>query len=584
MRTFVALALVVAGCVDKGPGPQPKKIDPGYVGKHLLTAPPTNLTAALDVALGGKVVYLGNTVESTRIAPGAVVKITHYWKVIAPPGPGWKTFTLFRGAPGQPDFMALPDTDMGIAHGPPTWRAGEIIEDPQEITLRPDWRSPMATLSVGLIATGAHGVGDRMAAQGPKVVDNAVIARVFEVDLSKAPPPPGTIHVPYARGPIVIDGVAGDLGWSGALTSPELVTAEGSPDPVGKATARLTWDDQNLYAFISITDSDVYSEYKKHDDPLWKADCVELFIDADGNKRGYVELQVNPNNATFDSWFAQGRAAKGDESWDSAMTTAVTMRGTPDQGGDVDTGWDVEIAIPWAAVKGRDAGMSVITPPRVGDRWKLNVVRVDKKTGDQNPAASSWNRITYSDFHALDRMLTVVFADPSGGTAPGTPVGPAASGSGTGSGSAEGSGAGSGSAVSASAEATGSAGSGSAGSAGSGSAGSGSAGSAAGSGSGAGSAVSLKRGGLTTGFEAESRNTATIIVTTKGEHVVNGSPVKDADLGTVLRALFARNPKLEVSIVLEPGVPQDKSVHVLDVVKSVGITKVALKVTPPSTP
>ena len=140
--------------------------------------------------------------------------------------------------------------------------------------------------------------------------------------------------------------------------------------------------------------------------------------------------------------------------------------------------------------------------------------------------------------------------------------------------------------MSASAEATGSAGSGSAGSgsAGSGSAGSGSAGSAAGSGSGAGSAVSLKRGGLTTGFEAESRNTATIIVTTKGEHVVNGSPVKDADLGTVLRALFARNPKLEVSIVLEPGVPQDKSVHVLDVVKAVGITKVALKVTPPSTP
>ena len=66
--------------------------------------------------------------------------------------------------------------------------------------------------------------------------------------------------------------------------------------------------------------------------------------------------------------------------------------------------------------------------------------------------------------------------------------------------------------------------------------------------------------------------------------MVNGSPVKDADLSTVLRTLFVRNPKLEVAVVLEQGVGQDKSVHVLDVVKAVGITKVAVKVTPPSTP
>ena len=35
-----------------------------------------------------------------------------------------------------------------------------------------------------------------------------------------------------------------------------------------------------------------------------------MFIDADGNRRGYVELQVNPNNVTFDSWFAGDRARR----------------------------------------------------------------------------------------------------------------------------------------------------------------------------------------------------------------------------------------------------------------------------------
>jgi len=309
---------------------------------------------------------------------------------------------------------------MEIAHGPATWKAGELIEDIQDITLRPDWHSATATLYVGLIAIGAHGLGDRMAATGSHTEDRAVIARAIDVDLSKAPPPPGTVYLPRAPGPITIDGVASEPAWTSAATSPELVTAEGSADPVGKAIAKLTWDDQFLYAFVSITDSDVVSEYKKHDDPLWKQDCVELFIDADGNRRGYVELQVGPNNVTFDSWFATTRAQPGDVSWDSGMQTAVKLRGTTEPG-DTDQGWDVEIAIPWQAVRGRDDAMAVRLPPQVGDRWRLNLVRVDVKTGDKNPQASSWNRIPSADFHALDRMLTAVFADPGGSITPAPP-------------------------------------------------------------------------------------------------------------------------------------------------------------------
>ena len=94
--------------------------------------------------------------------------------------------------------------------------------------------------------------------------------------------------------------------------SPEFVTADGSPEPSGKATAKLTWDDFYLYVFITIADTDVSSPYKNHDDPLWKADAVEMFVDADGNRAGYIELQVNPHNTTFDSWFAGPRGSHGD--------------------------------------------------------------------------------------------------------------------------------------------------------------------------------------------------------------------------------------------------------------------------------
>jgi hypothetical protein len=442
---LVAAGLVAwAACVDRGPGPQPKKIEPSYVAEHLLAHPPAGELSRLDVSLGGKVVYVGNKVDKPMVAPGQTVRVTHYWRVVQPVGAAWRVFALVRGAPNTADFMNLPATDMQIAHGPETWKAGELIEDIQDITLRPDWHSATATLTVGLIAVGEHGLGDRMAASGAHTQDRAVVARVIDVDLSKAPPPPGTVHIPRAVGPITIDGVGSEPAWAVAATSPELATAEGSSDPVGKAIAKLSWDDQFLYAFITITDSDVRSEYKAHDDPMWKQDCVELFIDADGNRRGYIELQVNPNNATFDSWFATTRAQPGDVSWDSGMQTQVKLRGTTEPG-DTDQGWDAELAIPWQAVRGRDDAMAVRLPPQIGDRWRLNVVRVDVKTGDKNQQASSWNRISSADFHALDRMLTAVFADTGGSIVPAPVPAPAGSpGTGSGTGSAtSGSGAGS---------------------------------------------------------------------------------------------------------------------------------------------
>jgi hypothetical protein len=426
MRTLVAAGMIATSvaCVDQGPGASGKKVDPKYIADHLLTDLPAGAMSRLDVPVGGKVVYVGNQLsrptdkpgevsEVGAIAPGDMVRITHYWRVVKPVGVGWKVFALLRGAPNTADFMNLPPTDMESAHGPAMWKAGELIADVQDIPLRPDWRSPTATLYVGLIAIGEHGIGDRMVASGSHTQDRAVVARVIDIDLSKAPPPPGTVYVPRASEAITLDGVASEPAWTTAAASPEFAAAEGSAEPAGKATAKLTWDDQFLYAFVSVIDSDVASQYKNHDDPLWKQDCIELFIDADRNGRGYIELQVNPNNATFDSWFEATRAKPGDPSWESGTQTAVKLHGTAEPGG-ADQGWDAEIAIPWQAVRGRDEAMQVTLPPRVGDRWRLNIVRVDLKTGDKNPTASSWNRITYADFHALDRMLTVVFADASG--------------------------------------------------------------------------------------------------------------------------------------------------------------------------
>ena len=417
-----ACLAALSACVEKGPGGKRKEIDPSYIKNNILTEAPTTLTNTINADLDGKIVYLGNVIEKTAIAPGDKVMIKHYWKVVQAPGTQWHVFSHLKGEGHGPDFLNVDETDMRTGHGPATWQAGEIIQDIQQFTLSPNWHSKTATLIVGLFPTGKHGIGDRMKIVSGPNADGAVIAATFTVDTSKAPPAPGTVIVKQASSPIVIDGVADEPAWATAAASGDFVQADGSPAPVGKASAKMTWDDKNLYVFATISDPDVFSQFSKDDDTLWKNDDLEMFIDADGNGHGYVELQVNPNNAHFDSWFATTRAQPGDVTWNSNMVSKVVVHGTADNRDDTDQGWDVEIAIPWAAVKGRDDAMKVNTPPAIGDKFRLNVVRVDLPKDQTNPSASSWNKISYSDFHALDKMLTVVFADSTGKT---TAVAPA---------------------------------------------------------------------------------------------------------------------------------------------------------------
>src|SRR5687768_16359421 len=137
---FALVAILAIGCVERRPSPQPKKIDPAYVQEHLLPEVPPGITKFAAAVGDGIALYLGNKLEKPIVAPGQTTTIKHYWKVLRSPGPQWKVFTLVRGAAGTADFMNLTATDMQIAHAPGTWEPGEIIEDIQSITLRPDWR------------------------------------------------------------------------------------------------------------------------------------------------------------------------------------------------------------------------------------------------------------------------------------------------------------------------------------------------------------------------------------------------------------------------------------------------------------
>jgi hypothetical protein len=420
MRFLILAAVLLAACTERAPDPgRPTKVDRSYVLDNLLDAPPASMGRRVDARFttrgGGEVVYLGNDAPATAVAPGDKVTITHYWQVVTPPGPGWRVFAHLLGGSGE--FVNADATDLRTGHPVAAWKAGQVLRDEQTVVVPRDWSSRSARLVVGLFQPGKHRIADRAEVDG--FAERAVPVAELQIDLSRAPPPPGTLIVKKAAGEIVVDGKADEPGWRTAAVQTAFTSAEGCPELVDSTEAKLTWDDRFLYVFVASEDADVFSPFTNHDDHLWENDVVEVFLDADGNRRGYIELQVNPRNATFDTWFVQGRPNR-DDSFDAGLQTQVIVKGTVDNRDDGDSGWDVELAIPHEAARGKDPAMKIRVPPQPGDTWRLNVVRVDKDRSGKVRAAS-WNRIGCEDFHALDRMLTVQFADEAGNTKVVTP-------------------------------------------------------------------------------------------------------------------------------------------------------------------
>jgi len=80
---------------------------------------------------------------------------------------------------------------------------------------------------------------------------------------------------------------------------------------------------------------------------------------------------------------------------------------------DQDKGWTAEMALPLADVNGLDTN-GVKVPPALGDKWRLNMFRMDSPKDAKAQTALGWSAPLVGDFHKLDRFGEIVFVDEKG--------------------------------------------------------------------------------------------------------------------------------------------------------------------------
>ena len=185
-----------------------------------------------------------------------------------------------------------------------------------------------------------------------------------------------------AAAPIAIDGVIDDTAWASAPWTDDFVDIEGSKKPLPRfrTRAKMLWDVEYLYIAAELSEPHVWGNLTQHDSIIFQDNDFEVFLDPDGDNHDYFELEINALNTEWDLFLAKPYRDGGpaDNSWEvPGLKKAVRVLGTVNQSADIDTGWTVELAIPWAALA-QKAGRT--TPPGDGDQWRINFSRVEWDT------------------------------------------------------------------------------------------------------------------------------------------------------------------------------------------------------------
>ena len=413
------LLLLLSGCVEQGSDAEsPSEEALKAAREHVLSVAPTPRFpsgAVLESPKGGRVVYLGADVDVSEVVPGQTFTVTHYFRVEKPLSEGWREF-VHIGTPDRRMHHNADHVPVGGKYPVHLWKEGEIIRDIQRIPLPSTFTADKLALFVGFFKKN-----ERLAVKsGRQDGQNRVIALELPVKGGLTIPQRYKLQVrKLAAGQaLTIDGKLDEPAWQNAVSTGPFVGTMTGHTAEQATIVKLLWDDQNLYLAFQIEDTDIWGTLEKHDDKLWTQEAAEVFLDADGDGKSYVELQVSPRNVTFDSWLPGYR--QNDNAWDSGMQTAVQVQGTVNQRDDKDKSWTVEMRVPMAAVKGRMEAMKGV-PPQVGSEWRANFFRLDHPYGKPQ-VGSSWSPPMLGDFHALDKFGTLVFADSDGKVAPSAPA------------------------------------------------------------------------------------------------------------------------------------------------------------------
>lgn len=208
-----------------------------------------------------------------------------------------------------------------------------------------------------------------------------------------------TLEVRHTKERPAIDGKLSDKAWQSAQAVDFKFPWDIQTGAKQPTVARLLYDDTHLYIGYDCTDSDITAQYKLRDDPTYKDDAVEAFINPRPSQAGiYFGFEMNSDAVMFDyvMFFGKGNFKRFDIKG-FQMATAKTPKG-----------WSLELAIPFSEFEPLSNGKT----PNPGDQWTINLNRWDGTEPNRRLSQWSPSGLEKPNPHYPKRFGKMVFGKP----------------------------------------------------------------------------------------------------------------------------------------------------------------------------
>ncbi|KAA9037712.1 carbohydrate-binding family 9-like protein [Ginsengibacter hankyongi] len=203
-----------------------------------------------------------------------------------------------------------------------------------------------------------------------------VDAQISKVDFERLLQVPLQYTVLRTTGQMTIDGKDDEPDWSKAPWTEFFTDIKSGADsnPLIKSHCKMLWDDDYLYLFVSLDETNLWASLTEHDSPVFQDNAFEMFIDPSGTNFNYFEFQINAYGTVWDLFMPKPyrNGGKNLTSWDlKGLKKAVQLNGTINNPNDTDQGWSIELAVPFKSLN-----LSGDQPPGIGTTWRMNFSRV----------------------------------------------------------------------------------------------------------------------------------------------------------------------------------------------------------------
>jgi hypothetical protein len=192
-------------------------------------------------------------------------------------------------------------------------------------------------------------------------------------------------EVRRASSPPVIDAKLDEADWQAASSVGDFSFPWFKQGTKEQTVAKLLWDDENLYVSWYAHDNHISAYVTQRHGPVSKDDCVEIFISPNPEKiKNYYNFEINAIGTVLSQARTDWRTGPLNQD-PEGMQIRTSYHGQEKKDeAPGDAYWIVEAAIPLKNFA-RDAAH---TPPRDGDRWRINLQRLG---GITNAQLSAWS-------------------------------------------------------------------------------------------------------------------------------------------------------------------------------------------------